>query len=235
MISIVTGTLNRRHLLAGLLANTVDACRELELVLVDGGSTDGTIEYVKSLRHARVVLIEVGRRSPYAHYMNLGIRRATYNHICQWNDDVLLTNPWSEVIAELDERHWVYLFNWKYGTKDQASDPEFLRGFGKRNGWSLTNTRSWWGGEIVLNYGIYDKDVFRKIGMYSQEFKYYYADADMSERAYSFGFKVKSLPHIKVLALEEQKQAVHYPGDREIYVRRRAEYKTGVISHVEFL
>jgi len=46
MISIVTGTLNRVGMLPNLIANTVLSDDRLELVLVDGGSTDGTIDYI---------------------------------------------------------------------------------------------------------------------------------------------------------------------------------------------
>ena len=45
MVSIVTGTLNRLHLLTKIIQNTVNSSDKLELVLVDGGSSDGTIEY----------------------------------------------------------------------------------------------------------------------------------------------------------------------------------------------
>ena len=44
MISIVTGTLNRIDHLKRVIENTVDSDPRLELVLIDGGSTDGTIE-----------------------------------------------------------------------------------------------------------------------------------------------------------------------------------------------
>ena len=50
-ISIVTGTLNRKNLLPGLIDNTVDSNNMLELVLVDGGSSDGTLEFIKGLHH----------------------------------------------------------------------------------------------------------------------------------------------------------------------------------------
>ena len=66
-ISIVSGTLDRRRLLPGLIENTVDSNEELELILVDGGSKDGTQDYIKSLNHPRIKFIEVGRRSCYAH------------------------------------------------------------------------------------------------------------------------------------------------------------------------
>ena len=47
MISIITGTLNRGPLLPKLIENTVEANDKLELVLVDGGSTDGTINTLR--------------------------------------------------------------------------------------------------------------------------------------------------------------------------------------------
>ena len=67
MISIVTGTLNRLGMLPSLIDNTVLSDERLELVLVDGGSIDGTIDYIKQLNHPQIKLIEVGGRSSYPH------------------------------------------------------------------------------------------------------------------------------------------------------------------------
>jgi glycosyltransferase involved in cell wall biosynthesis len=72
MISIVTGTLNRIDHLKRVIENTVDSDSRLELVLIDGGSIDGTIEYLKNLNHSRVKLIEEGGRSYYWDYMKIG-------------------------------------------------------------------------------------------------------------------------------------------------------------------
>ena len=45
-ISIISGTLNRKENVKRLIESTIEKYNFLELVLVDGGSTDGTIEYV---------------------------------------------------------------------------------------------------------------------------------------------------------------------------------------------
>jgi glycosyltransferase involved in cell wall biosynthesis len=233
MISIITGTLNRGPLLPKLIENTVESNDKLELVLVDGGSTDGTIEYIKEENHPRIKLIEVGGRSSYPHFMNLAIQNATHEIVCQWNDDVLLTNDWEEVFSEIDD-HDFYLFNWKYGNESDLKDITWMDGEDHSKGWCLLNNKP--DGEIVMNYGLYKKDIFRKIGMYNNEYRYYCADGDMADRAYNFKYKVKNLRNIKVCSLITNKVADHYQGDSEIYVKNLDLYKQQILpENIEFL
>jgi glycosyltransferase involved in cell wall biosynthesis len=235
MISIVTGTLNRKFLLEKVIENTINVCDKLELVLVDGGSTDGTIEYVKSLQNDRIKLIEVGERSSYPHFMNLGIKNSSYEWVCQWNDDALLVNKWEEVISELDNDHDFYLFNWKYGSMEDMSSSSWLEPTENSNGWFICDAYGSHG-EIVVNYGIYNKKIFREIGMYSSEFKYYFADGDMSRRAYLFGYKYKALNHVKVCSIHTSKNAYLTDGEAGIYFKNHDEYKNKIINDkIEFL
>jgi glycosyltransferase involved in cell wall biosynthesis len=228
MISIVTGTLNRVGMLPNLIANTVLSDDRLELVLVDGGSSDGTVDYIKQLNHPQVKLIEVGERSSYPHFMNLGIKESSHEIICQWNDDVILYNDWSEVIIETQSKHDFYLFNWKYGTLEDIKKSEWIKGRDHTEGWCLCDVAES-GGEIVMNYGLYHKKIFREIGMYNPEYEYYCADGDMSYRAYQFGYKVKDLHHIKVCSLPTSKMATFHPKDSEIYQRNMDLYRRKIL------
>lgn len=236
-ISIVTGTLDRRDYLDGLIANTVDSGSDtdVELILVDGGSTDGTIEYLEELNHPQVKLIKHGQRSPYPHYMSLGVKNASHELVCQWNDDVLLTGSWDDVVAEIDEEHDAYLFNWKTGDLSDLDNSNWLRCDGMRdNNWIIINNADYkypqmsgeQSGEIVMNYGIYKKDVFRKYGLYSPSYQYYCADGEMAMRAYYSGCKFKSCTSIKVLVLPAEKRAImldldvkRYHADCDFYRR----------------
>ena len=228
MISIVTGTLNRVGMLPNLIKNTVFSDERLELVLVDGGSNDGTIDYIKNINHPRIKLIEIGGRSSYPHFMNIGICESTHEMVCQWNDDVILCNGWSEVIDEIQSKHDFYLFNWKYGSFDETKNINWLQGTDHTSGWCLCNVADS-GGEIVMNYGLYHKKIFREIGMYNPEYQYYYADGDMSYRAYSFGYKVKDLRHIKVCSLPANKVAIPYQSDKVLYEKNLSLYKRKVL------
>lgn len=231
MISIVTGTLDRKHFLPDLIGNTVDSSDKVELILVDGGSKDGTVEYIKELNHPRIKLIEVGGRSSYPHFMNLGIRNSSYDLVCQWNDDALLVDSWDDVLSEIEDGYDFYIFNWKYGNLSDISDDDWITGRYHENqinkGWCIVDLDS---PEIVMNYGIYRKKVFREIGMYHPRFNYYYADGDMSRRAYMFGYKFKGLKHIKVCSLYTEKRALQIGVDFSAYVDLYDEYKNKFLN-----
>lgn len=236
-ISIVTGTLDRIGYLEGLISNTVESNENLELVLVDGGSTDCTIQWVKNLNHPRVKLVEVGGRSSYPHYMNLGIENASHELICQWNDDVLLCNDWEDVFNSIDEEHDAYLFNWKEGSKESMTDPGWLSCSGMRdNRWIIINNADYpqrigeGYKEIVMNYGIYKKDVFRRVGLYNKNYQYYCADGEMAMRAYYSGCKFKSLLNIKVCVLPAEKRAIMIHEDVARYGRDCSNYIQGNVE-----
>ena len=158
--------------------------------------------------------------------MNLGVAHASHDLICQWNDDVLLLNSWDQVLDEIDEEHDAYLFNWKTGNLSDMTDPNWLRCEKMRdNNWIIINNADHdypqsageQRGEIVMNYGIYRKDVFRKYGPYSPNYQYYCADGEMAMRSYYSGCKFKSCVEIKVLVLPAEKRAIMMASDIQRY------------------
>lgn len=220
MISIVTGTLNRINNLKSVIKNTVDSNDKLELVIVDGGSSDGTLEYLKDLNYSNIKLIEEGKRSYYWDFMNKGILNSKYDYICQWNDDVLLENDWEKVIQEINESYDFYLFPWK------ESNGNYV----------IYDTEN----EFVLNYGIYHKKIFREIGMYNNSYKYYFCDGDMSFRAKSFGYKYKILDDIKCTPTTSDSEKIAYQENNleEIknYWRCLEKYKNKILpENLEYL
>jgi GT2 family glycosyltransferase len=219
MISIVTGTLDRLQFLPDFIDNTVNSCDKIELVLVDGGSIDGTIEYIEKLNHPQIKLIKVGKRSPYPHYMNLGIRNTKYENILQYNDDNILCSKWEDIIKELEENPSIdiFNFNWKYGYKEDIKNEQWLL---VPDNWTQKSwINEWRGQDECINFGIYRKEVFRKCGLYNNAYQYYHCDSDMTQRAIKFGFKFKMCKNIKVLCLVSPKKAIEFKEDWNTFAR----------------
>ena len=229
MISVVLGTLNRLTNVKNLIKNTVDQNDFVELVLVDGGSTDGTLEYVKSLSTKNIKLIEYGKRSSYSHFTNLAIQNSTYEYVCQWDDDAILLNPWQELIDILQDKtndEDFFIFNWKLADNiDRKNDKTWLQGNSKDFKWNLHDESSKDpNGEVIMNYGIYKKKIFREIGMNNTLFDFWYADSDLSNRAYKFGYKHRSLYDMKVLVLDTEKKRDYQNKDLKIYRKNLKKY-----------
>lgn len=227
MISIITGSYNRLDNIKRLISNTVIANNLLELVIVDGGSTDGTIEYVQNLNNKNIKFINYGKRSTYPHFMNLGIENSTYEYVCQWDDDASLLNDWSDVQEVLiDQKYDFHVFNWKLGNLQDKLDPSWLEGNTHENNWNLEDRTNEPEVEILTtNYGIYNKKIYKEIGMYNTRFNFWHADGDLSNRAYHFGYKHKSHRDIKVFVFDSEKNKTYVKKDLKIYQKNLAKYK----------
>ena len=87
-LSIVTGTYNRLPLLQAML----ESCRksvgnlEYEIILVDGGSTDGTLTWVRGEKNVR--LIEQGELLGAVKAFHAGIKIAKGEYVALLNDDI---------------------------------------------------------------------------------------------------------------------------------------------------
>lgn len=88
-ISVVTGTYNRLHSLKRMVYSvrgSIGIGLEYEIVLVDGGSTDDTIEWCKEQKD--VVLIEQGELLGGIKAFNAGCFAATGDYVIVGNDDI---------------------------------------------------------------------------------------------------------------------------------------------------
>ncbi len=71
--------------------------RPFELVVVDNGSSDGTVEYLRSLSDLRLIENEVNRGFPAA--ANQGIVASRGNEVVLLNNDTIVTHGWFERLA----------------------------------------------------------------------------------------------------------------------------------------
>lgn len=78
--------------------------RALDVLVVDGGSTDGTVDRLRSWERRGVTLIEEGERRGVAAARNTGIRRARGDIVVILNADVMLPEDFLERLAGVYSR-----------------------------------------------------------------------------------------------------------------------------------
>jgi glycosyltransferase involved in cell wall biosynthesis len=181
VISIVTISMNQGRFLPAAV-DSVLAQRDvdLEYVIVDAGSTDGSREYLVTLRDPRVRLVLESDQGP-ADGLNKGIRSTTGPVVGCLNaddlylvnalhgvDDFFRTNPlvhvvygdgWiiddkEQVIRHIESTPWS-LRQYLYGGVTVLQQSTFFRrdAFDRTAGFNLANTTSW-DGELVVDLAL---------------------------------------------------------------------------------
>jgi GT2 family glycosyltransferase len=186
-VSVVLGTYNRRRYLRA----TIEALRaELEglpaeIIVVDGGSTDGTIRWLTKQKDA-IAIVQHNRgtwrgraltRRPWGYFMNLGFRAATAARVCMISDDALLVpgaiRNGLEQLDAADADVGGVAFYWR----NWPHQAEYVVG--------LT-----FGDNLFVNHGLYSKRALEAVGYLDQEtFFFYHADGDLSLRMLQAGYR----------------------------------------------
>ncbi|GEM_PF-727315 len=107
-VSIVIPTFNNLHLtrrcLDSVLCNTPQG--QFELVVVDNGSTDGTVPFLSEMqKHGRLRLISNLKNHGFAHACNQGAAAGQGDHVLFLNNDTVVTTGWIGALLETANRH----------------------------------------------------------------------------------------------------------------------------------
>ncbi|MBS1517382.1 MAG: glycosyltransferase [Bacteroidetes bacterium] len=106
MISIIVITYNR----SGLLAKTVRSIlaqtyRKFELIVVNDGSTDDTVEILESIGDVRINHVNEGKIGNLSKLRNIGIKKASFEYIAFCDDDDLWVENKLEVQLKYTKDH----------------------------------------------------------------------------------------------------------------------------------
>lgn len=191
-LSIVLGTYNR----LGSLKLTIDSIRTngfddtYEIVVIDGGSTDGTVEWltqqkdiISVVQHNRDSTRNFVRKRSWGYFINIGFRISEAPWILMVSDDCLL------------------LPNSMKNALDYAN---FLEAEGRPIGgvsfyfrdWPVKGEERYYvqhtiGGMLMVNHGLFRKDVLEEVGYAEEnEFSFYKADSDLCLKIWHAGYEI---------------------------------------------
>jgi GT2 family glycosyltransferase len=163
-VSLVVALYNQLAYTERCLAS-IEACTKppYELILIDNGSTDGTPEFLRTLRH-RTILND--KNLGCAKAWNQGIRASKGNVIGILNNDIVLTPGWLENLLAFMERtrHGIVSPAAREGALDYDLDG-YAREFTDR---CSVATRS----EIYGACFLVKREVFDRIGLFDEAFSY---------------------------------------------------------------
>ncbi len=92
-----------------------------ELIVVDDGSTDGSLKLVKTLAGSRAVTTIHGEGRGAAAAINLGLRQARYPIVCQVDQDVVLRSGWMSHLVQALDHSGVAAAQGQYVTDPRAT------------------------------------------------------------------------------------------------------------------
>jgi N-acetylglucosaminyl-diphospho-decaprenol L-rhamnosyltransferase len=210
LVSVVIATHDGRDLLAACLRSLAGQLyAPLEIVVVDGGSTDGTGELLRA-EHPAVVLVEAPGNPGFAAACNLGVAAASGEHLLLLNNDTTLEPDAIGQLVRVALQSPRRLAAVNAMTR-RADLPAVIDSLGNVSGMRGFGAPRYAG---FVDFGQFARDgelfsasftavliprlAWDAVGPLDERYGYYYEDVDWSLRARMGGLHVLPAPHALV-------------------------------------
>lgn len=194
-LSVVLGTYNR----LSFLRDTIDTIRKevsglkAEIIVIDGGSTDGTINWLVDQKDILMVVQHnrgkwLGRkveRKSWGYFMNLGFRSAKGKYVCMLSDDCL--------VVPGAIRNGIELFEKKLNKGEKIGALAFYwRDWPEETKYRIGLA---FGDRMFVNHGLYLRKALEDVNYVDEEsYQFYHADGDLCLRMWERGYKCVDSP-----------------------------------------
>ena len=208
MISVIVLNWNgKQHLKTCLSSLEKQIFRDFEIILVDNGSTDGSVDLVREL-FPNIRLISLKTNLGFCAGNNVGIKSAKGDLIALLNNDTEVHPNWLEQLYEATQKSdagffasKMLLFD-KRDIIDSAGDEFHTSGFAAKRGWLQPDGLEYDYEKIVFGAcagaALYRREMLTKIGLLDEDFFANGEDVDLSFRANLFGYMCLYVPTAKV-------------------------------------
>lgn len=205
LVSVIILNWNGLEHLKTCLPSVVGQTYEnIEIIVVDNGSTDGSIEFVRQ-NYASVKLVCNSENVGFAKGNNIGIKKASGKYIAVLNNDTELDANWVSSSVEVAEEHLdVGMFACKilsyYDRElvDCVGHLIFPDGLSRGRGRGETDEGQYDEvEEVAFPSGcaaLYRKEMLEQIGLFDATFFIYVEDSDLGMRGRLAGWKCLYVP-----------------------------------------
>jgi glycosyltransferase involved in cell wall biosynthesis len=189
-VSVVIGSFNRKPFLRLAIESVRQETEALagEIIVVDGGSNDGTLSWLAEQRDV-ITIVQHNRgtwrgkpirRRSWGYFMNLGFKVAQGKYVCMLSDDCLVVQgAIANGVAQADR----------------------LLAEGRKLGAVAFYWRNWpeqkpywvgrtFGGKLFVNHGLYVREALEAVGYADEDnYDFYHADGDLCLRMWESGYE----------------------------------------------
>lgn len=187
-LSIITLTLNKLDYTKNFIESLKKYTKDFELIIVDNGSTDGTVEYIKSI--PEIKLIQNGENRGFSKGNNQGIEIAEGEYIGFLNNDILLYPNWFEACEKVFANEKAGFVSPRHINPhyDNTNPEKYIKYFQNFH-YDKPYEKSF--DECVFSCVITNRDVLDKIGVFDENFfPAFFEDNDLKYRAIEAGYGI---------------------------------------------
>ncbi|MGQ9629136.1 MAG: glycosyltransferase family 2 protein [bacterium] len=203
-ISVIVPTYNGERYLPGCLKSLLDQTfRDAEIIVVDNGSTDGSIPLIKK-NFSQIVAVELGENLGFSGAVNEGIRRSEGGLIALLNNDAEAEPHWLENLhrasVEHSEASWFASKILCFDSRDVLDNAGHNfrplggvdRGFRRRDTPKYNKPGYIFG--ACAGAALYRREMLERLGGFDEDFFFYIEDFDLNFRAQLAGYKCWYVP-----------------------------------------
>lgn len=220
VLTIVLGTRNRLDMLKQSIDSIAGAVSvPHRVIVVDAGSTDGTLEYLATRNDVETVAD--GKPIGQAQSLNRVFRRVESKYVCWISDDnVLQPGALDDALETLERRPAVGMVALK--VKDVLGPYTRLPYIG-----GISDARV-----LTCNQGVLRNDVFRRVGYFDEAFRNYGIDPDLTASVLRAGYEVVMTRRVAIHhyrdhdalpgAIQKDERVARLAAARELYAKKHA-------------